>query len=154
MTGGVEEHTERRTRLMLVLGRAQLMHRCLGDVEVVDHDIEVHLLRDALAGPLWRREAVDLLEAQRVAVLGTDGPRVVVVLLDPPVEQGAVELGQALRVGAVKDDAWEACDSHDRTISAVPDGELPDCQLQSMPSGAIGSRRDTERPGCIPHWGI
>jgi hypothetical protein len=29
---GVEEHPERRTRLMVVLGRAKLEHCCLGDI--------------------------------------------------------------------------------------------------------------------------
>ena len=51
MAGRVEEDPERRAGLVLVLGRAELEHRRLGGVEVVDHDVEVHLLRHVLAGP-------------------------------------------------------------------------------------------------------
>lgn len=114
MSGGVEEHPERRTGLTLVLGRAELEHRSLRDVEVVDHDVEMHLLGYVLARPLRGREAVDLLKPQRVAVLGADVAPVVVGLLDLPVEQGAVELGQSLGVGAVQDDDREARDCHER----------------------------------------
>lgn len=119
MTCGVEEHPECRTRLMLVFRRAKLEHCCLRDIEVVDHDVDVHLLWDVLARPLRWREVVDLLEAERVPVLGAGGPPAVVALLNLPVEQGAVELGQSLRVGAVEDDDREACDSHDRHYRSV-----------------------------------
>jgi hypothetical protein len=45
MTGRVEEHAEGRARLVLVLGRAELKHGRLACVEVLDHHVEVHLLR-------------------------------------------------------------------------------------------------------------
>ena len=116
MAGRVEEDPERRTRLVLVLGRTQLEDGCLACVEVVDHDVDVHLLGHVLARPLRRRVVVDLLEAQAVAVVGSGvGP--VVGDLDLPVEQGAVELGKGLGVGAVEDDRREACDSHGRHAS-------------------------------------
>ena len=54
MSGRVEEDAEGRAGLMLVLGRAQLEDRSLADVEVVDIDIEMHLLWALLAGPLRR----------------------------------------------------------------------------------------------------
>lgn len=82
MAGRVEEHRERRTGLMVMLDGAELKHSCLRDIEVIDHDIEMHLLRHCLAGPLWRGEALDLLETQGVAVLGAHGPPFVVVALD------------------------------------------------------------------------
>ena len=120
MTGGVEEHPESRARLVLVLGRAKSEHGRFCGVQVVDRDIEMHLLRDVLARPLRRGEADDLLKPQRVAVLGTDEPGVLVVLLERPVEQGAVERGHDLRVGAVEDDDRETCDSHVRNCRSAP----------------------------------
>src|SRR3954470_14008877 len=46
MAGRVEEHPEGRARLVLVLGGAKAEHRLLGGIQVVDHDIQVHLLRN------------------------------------------------------------------------------------------------------------
>ena len=49
--GRVEEDAERLARLVLVLRRAEREDGGLALVEVVDHDVEVHLLRMLLAGP-------------------------------------------------------------------------------------------------------
>ena len=67
VAGGVEEDAERRARLVLVLGRTEREHLRLGRVEVVDHDVEVHLLRHLLGRPPRRGEALDLLEADALA---------------------------------------------------------------------------------------
>ena len=83
MSGGVEEDAERRARLVLVLGRAEREHGRLGRVEVVDHDVEVHLLRHVLARPPGRGEALDLLEA--------DALRGGVADLAPPVGRLTVQ---------------------------------------------------------------
>ena len=44
MAGRVEEDTERRAGLVLVLGGAELEDRSLRDVKVVHGDVQVHLL--------------------------------------------------------------------------------------------------------------
>ena len=72
MAGRVEEHPEGRARLVLVLGRPQLEHRGLGVVEVVDHHVEVHLLRHVLARPHRRAVVGHRLEPQALAVVGAD----------------------------------------------------------------------------------
>ena len=51
MPGRVEEHPERRARLVLVLAGADGQHLGLREVEVQDVEIEVELLRCAV-GPL------------------------------------------------------------------------------------------------------
>ena len=83
----------------------------LGLVEVVDDHVEVHLLRHLLAGPHRGAVVVDLLERQALAVVGADVDPVVLGL-DLPVEQRAVERRQRVGVGTVEHDAREACDSH------------------------------------------
>lgn len=50
MTGGVEEHTERGAGLVLGQRRAEFVHGLFSSIEIVDHDIDVHLLRNVLAG--------------------------------------------------------------------------------------------------------
>ena len=54
-----------------------------------DRHIDVHLLRHGLTGPVRWRVVLDLLEADRVAVLSAD-VRPVVRGLDRPVEQRAL----------------------------------------------------------------
>src|SRR6185437_6949267 len=64
----VEEHPEGRAGLILVLGRAEIEHRLLGDVEV-------HLLGHLLTRPARRGVGVDLLEIDALAGVGPDlGP--------------------------------------------------------------------------------
>src|SRR3954454_9492328 len=123
--GGIEEHPERRPGLVVVLGGAEGEDRGLGLVEVVDVHVEVHLLRDVLPRPLGSGVGVDLLEADAVAVVGADlGP--VVVHLDRPVQQGAVEGGQGGGVGAVEDEGGVASDSHAATLAILADDVRPE----------------------------
>jgi hypothetical protein len=114
--GGVEEDAEGCPGLVLVLGGAKLEDGRLGGVQVVDVDVEVHLLGDVLAGPLRRVEALDPLEADAVAIVGADEAHVRLVLHDRPVEQGAVELREALGVGAVEDDDGDTSDRHGQPV--------------------------------------
>jgi hypothetical protein len=97
---------------VLVLRRAEFEHLDLGGVEVLDHDVEVHLLGDLLPGPARRRVALHLLKADGLAVVRTDlGP--VRGDLDLPVEERAVEPRERTRVRTVDDDAGKASDSHE-----------------------------------------
>src|SRR3954447_9723483 len=112
VSGGVEEHAEGRPRLVLVLRRAELEHGGLCRVEVVDRDVDVHLLRYLLPGPARGGVLVHLLEPDGVAVVGADlSP--VRGNLDLPLEEGAVEPRERTGVGAVDDDAGKAGDGHD-----------------------------------------
>lgn len=108
MPGRIKEHPERRARLVLVLDRPERDHCRLGGVEIVDVHVDVHLLRPILPRPLRRHIAVDLLEGDRVTVVGADRAPVVLVSDDLPAEQRAVELGERPRVGAVQDDDGES----------------------------------------------
>src|ERR1051325_9068717 len=54
MARRVEEDPEGGAGLMLVLGRAELDHRGLRGVEVVDDHVQMSLLRHLLARPLRR----------------------------------------------------------------------------------------------------
>lgn len=63
MSCRVEEHPKRGARLVLGQSRTQFEHCLFSSVEVVDHDIDVHLLRDVLARPLRRTELCDALKA-------------------------------------------------------------------------------------------
>ncbi|SEQ34037.1 ABC-type molybdenum transport system, ATPase component/photorepair protein PhrA [Arthrobacter sp. OV608] len=111
VAGRVKEHPESGSRLVFVLGRAKFEDLCFGCVEVVHHNVEVHLLRYLLARPLRRPVGVHLLETQGIAVIGFDGPPVL-ALFDLPVEQGGIELCEYFRVGAVENNDRKACDSH------------------------------------------
>jgi hypothetical protein len=81
--------------------------------EVVDDDVDVHLLGAVLAWPLRGPELGDGLEADalvtcRVAHLAPSfvGGRF-------PFEQGAVEVGESARVVTIKDKRWKACNGHE-----------------------------------------
>ena len=63
MAGWVEEDAECGAGLVLGAGRAECEHRPFASVEVVDHDVDVHLLGEVLALPLRPPELLDLLEA-------------------------------------------------------------------------------------------
>lgn len=52
--GRVEENPKRGSRLVVMLGGAELEHLCLGLVEVIDDYVEVYLLRVNLVRPLRR----------------------------------------------------------------------------------------------------
>jgi hypothetical protein len=57
MPGRVEEHPEGGAGLVLVPGRAEFGHRRLGGVEVVDDDVQMHLLGHLLSGPACDSQA-------------------------------------------------------------------------------------------------
>jgi mycofactocin system transcriptional regulator len=107
----VQEHPERCARLMLVLSRTEIEHRRLGGVEIVDDDVEVHLLGHFLSRPSGRGVGLHLQEGNALTVLRAD-VSVVWGDLDLPVQHGAVEGRERGRVGTVDNDAREACDSH------------------------------------------
>ena len=48
----VEVHAKQRARLQLMLASADRQHCQLADVEVIDFEVEVFLLRVLLTGPL------------------------------------------------------------------------------------------------------
>lgn len=112
MTGRVQEHPEAGTRLVLGLSGAQLDRDALTTVEILDHQVQVHLLGNRLIGPAGLPVILNLLEGDAIpAALGADlGP--VTVHLDLPTEQRAVEGGKSLGVGTVNDETWKSCDSH------------------------------------------
>ena len=68
----IEEHPEGCAWLMLVLGRAEVEHRRLGSVEVVDDHVEMHLLRHLLSRPSWRDIPLHLLEGDALTVVRAD----------------------------------------------------------------------------------
>jgi hypothetical protein len=72
MARRVEEHPEGCTGLVLVPGRAESEHRCLGGVEVVDDHVEVHLPRHLLSRPYRRSVGLHLLEGDARTELRAD----------------------------------------------------------------------------------
>jgi hypothetical protein len=57
---------------VLVFGSSEGDDGGVGDVEVVDRHVNMHLLRLVLGGPVGRCVALDLLEPDRVAVIRAD----------------------------------------------------------------------------------
>src|SRR5262249_30737946 len=107
----VEEHPEGCAGLVRMLGRAEIEHRRLGGVEVVDDHIEMHLLGHLLTRPPRRGIVLHLLEGDALAVVRADlSP--VGGDVDLPIQHRAVEPRESARIGTVDDEAWEACDSH------------------------------------------
>lgn len=104
MTRWVEEHAKCGTWLVLRLGRPERQHRLLSSVEVVDHDVQVHLLRNVLAGPLRPSVLVDPLEADALVTCCVADLGPPVVGCHVPIEQCAVELGEATRIVAIEDE--------------------------------------------------
>ena len=68
----VEEHPEGRTGLVLVPGSAELEHRRLGGVEVVDDHVKMHLLGHLLGRPSRWGVGLHLLERDALTVLRAD----------------------------------------------------------------------------------
>lgn len=112
MTGGVEENAERGARLVFSPGRTESEHCLFSSIEVVDHDVHVYLLGNVLARPLRRPELRDALEADALVTRRVANLAPTFVRARLPIEQGAVELGEAARVVAVKDEGGKACDCH------------------------------------------
>src|SRR5581483_3883543 len=139
---------------MLGLGRAEGDRLRLGGIEVVDHDVEMHLLGYVLPRPLGRGVVVHLLERDALAVVRAD---VDPVRLDLgfPVQHGGVEGGQGGRVRAVEDDARKACDSHAPQRTRYPGRSASGIQAagqDSRPSRAAcrPARRPKNDPS--PSW--
>lgn len=113
MAGGIEEDAEGLARLEFGLPGAEFEDLRLGSVEVVYHDVDVHLLRMVLAGPARGTVVLDLLEADGRPGVGCDlCPRAVVVDADLPVEEVAVELGELTSIRSIENDHGLLCDSH------------------------------------------
>jgi hypothetical protein len=120
----VEEDPEPRARLVVVLRRTEGDDRLLAGVEVVDDDVEVHLLGHVLARPVGRGVGVHALEGEAVPVVGADvGP--VGRALHLPVQHRAVEGREGDGIGAVEDEAREPCDGHAGTVPTNADGSRP-----------------------------
>ena len=132
MAGGVEEDPECGAGLVLVLGGTELDDSGLGSVEVVDHDVDVHLLGHLLAGPVGSSVALDPLEADALVAVGGPDLGPTGVGADGPAEELTVELGRLGRIGAVEDDGGEACDCHTANRTrANPDAFRPVTQNPS-----------------------
>ncbi len=123
MAGGVEEDPEGLAGLVLGQRGAEGEDLRLGGVEVLDDDVEVELLRHLLARPRRRPVVLDPLEGQAL-VLGPDVDPVL-VRLDRPVEQRAVERRQGGGIGTVEHDAREPCDGHGPTLRRTRPGRRP-----------------------------
>lgn len=108
VTGRVEVDPERVTdrlpRLYVVLRGTQLQDLRLDRVDVVHGDVEVELLRPLAVRPGRRGEIFRQLERQPQPVHHEDHP-VILDGCDLPAHEFAVELGEALRGGAVKDNS-------------------------------------------------
>ncbi len=103
MTCGVEENAECGAWLVFGLGGAEFEHCLFSSIEVVDHDVDVDLLGDVLARPLRWSEVFDALEADALVTCRVAHLAPTLVRGRLPIEQGAVELGEAARVVAIKD---------------------------------------------------
>jgi len=112
MTCGVEEDAERGARLVFGPARTEFEHCMFSGIEVVDHDVHVHLLGDVLARPMRRPELRHALEADALVTCRVADLAPTFVRDRLPIEQGAVELGEAARIVAVKDERGKACDCH------------------------------------------
>ena len=130
--------------------RSQGQHARPGGFDVIDHDVEVHLLRPGRVRPPGRLEVRGQLEADpRGRVAGRHDREVVLLPGDGQPEQPGVERGQRGRVGESTMTWWR------RPII------LPGCQDQHRP--AAGSRPGRPRTavavaGCgmpprSPGWG-
>src|SRR4051794_29676300 len=121
VTCRVEEAPERGARLLIGLGPAEGEDRLLTPVEVVDDDVEVHLLGRLLSGPLRRPVVGHLLERDAVAAVGRPDLHPFLLRLDVPVQEAGVERRERVGVGAVDDEGGEPCDGHDRTLGPDTD---------------------------------
>ena len=147
MTGRVEEDSERGAGLELRPNGTELEHGPLPGVEIVDHDIEVHLLGDVLARPLRCPEVVDTLEADALITGRVADLAPAVVRLRRPIEQRSVELGEATGVVAVEDERGKACDGHAGNVRTVADSSRPECVVTVR---QILASRDEVRRSLVP----
>lgn len=113
MTGRVEKDPEELTRLLGRLPSTDFEDRRLGSVEVINDDVDVHLLRVGLTGPAGSVVILDLLNADRRPRIGGDlGPGPVIVDGDLPIEELSVEFRELARVGSIDHDNRLLCNSH------------------------------------------
>ena len=118
MTGGVQENAKRRAWLVFGPGRTEFEHCQFSGIEVVNHDVDVHLLRDVLARPLRRPELCDALEADALVTCCVSHLAPTFVRACLPIEQLSVERGEAGRVVAIKDKRRKSCNCH--TLHRMP----------------------------------
>src|SRR5688500_1687464 len=111
MSGGIEVDAElvalRLTGLNLVSGRAERQHLCLDGLDVVDREVEVHLLWPLARRPRGRHEVDSLLERHAPALDDERHP-VVIVDRDLSAEEPAVERSERTRLGTVEDNGAKA----------------------------------------------
>lgn len=89
--------------------RAEFQYEWFGGVEVVDHDVDVELLRPRRVRPLRRDVVRSKLEGEpRCHVVIEDDDPVIRTIGDRQAEQFRVERCQSVRVGAVDDDVVAA----------------------------------------------
>ena len=111
MSGRVEEYAEGRPGLMFVLGGAEIEYGCLCCIEVVDDNVEVHVLWGILRRPIGRVVALDVLEVDALAVLRAYLDHVV-ENCDWPIQHCTVERREGSGVGTVDDKAGKSSDGH------------------------------------------
>ena len=152
----IEEDPKRRPWLVLMLRSSEFEHSSLGDIEVLDGDVQVHLLRCDRARPHRRGETFDLLEPDRIAILGSDVSPVLLDL-DGPVEQRPVERGQRRWIGTVDDDGWISRDGHEANLDLRSDIDTsPDAALSCRPLNGtqpvprLGRRPAGEQTSLLP----
>lgn len=114
MAGRIEEDSEVRAGLMIVLDGAESQHLGLRGIQVVDDQVEVHLLRSTLSWPVRRHEVVDSLERQAVGPIADVSPPIRGFQLPP--QNTRVEGGELNGIRTVDDERGEPGDCHlDRT---------------------------------------
>lgn len=99
----IEVHPKEGARLHRVLAGAQGQHCRLADIEVIELEVEMLLLRVLLAWPLRRLVVVDPLEPQRRTDVTSESNPVTVrgALVDRPAGDRRVELRKGARLPAV-----------------------------------------------------
>jgi hypothetical protein len=105
--------------------RTELKHGLLGNIQIVHHHVNVHLLRDVLARPLGRSVSVDELEADALVTGGVAHLAPPVIRARLPIEEDSIEVGEAAWVVAVEHDGGEASDRHDRNLRPIEDSDGP-----------------------------
>ena len=104
MPGRISKHS-----IAVELGRAQTeyVRRRVGDT--LDHDVEVHLLRDGRVRPGRRAMVRSELEREpRGRVIGRDDHEIVARVGDRMVQECGVEPREHSRVGTVENDVVQA----------------------------------------------
>lgn len=111
MTGRVEHDPVGSAGLMRMFGRTEADHGRLGDIEVVDEHIEVHLLGPFLGRPGRRRVTVHPVKGDALAVDSAHRSPIGGGL-DLPIQHRTVEAGERTRIGTVDSGEGHASDGH------------------------------------------